>query len=346
MKKTLLALSVVGALCASSAFATEYQYEVTPTIGGVMPEGNLDLDDQLSAGLRLGHNLKDTWFNQVELALEYAPEIKVEGTGGEDVDIFRGSVNFIKDIPVLDSMSLYGLVGAGVELLSDNYRYNNDRMFAAYGAGMKYSFTDALAVKLEARHAVKLNASHKEYTQNNLFYTLGLSYAFGEASKPAPIAPPPPPVVEQKIVEEKVVGDSDGDGVLDNVDECPNTPRGVAVNKKGCPVTISMHINFNFDKAVVLPKYDAPIGQVADFMGKFPAYKVMLEGYTDSIGSEAYNMKLSDKRSAAVAQALKAKGVDASRISTAGYGEAKPVASNKTKEGRAQNRRVDAVFSY
>ncbi len=88
------------------------------------------------------------------------------------------------------------------------------------------------------------------------------------------------------------------------------------------------------------------INQVADFMVKYPVYSVMLEGYTDSTGPEAYNLKLSDRRAAAVAKSLKTKGVDPKKISTVGYGESNPVASNKTKEGRAQNRRVDAVFSY
>ncbi len=348
-KKTLLALSVVGALFTSSAVANDYEYEITPTFGGVMPEGNLDLDDQLSYGLRIGKNLHQSWFNQVELALEYAPRVDVEKTGGQHVNIFRGSVNLIKDIPLLNRLSLYGLVGAGGEILNHNLRDNNDRLFVDYGAGLKYRFTDRLATKLEARHAIKLNAAPDEYTQNNLFYTLGLSYAFGGnnhvAYKPKKIESANA-VDGGEVVEEVAAGDDDRDGVVNNMDECPNTPKGVAVDDKGCPVTVSLHINFNTGKSNIAPRYDAEIGQVAKFMNKFPAYKVTLEGYTDSVGSKANNLKLSDRRSASVAKALKKKGVKANRISTVGYGESNPVASNKTKAGRAENRRVDAVFSY
>ncbi len=341
-KKTFLALSVAGALVATTATASEYEYEITPTIGGVMTEGNIGTEDHLSYGLRLGKNLHQSWFDQVELALDYAPGVDYENSD-EDTNIFRGAINLIKDMPVYNSLSAYGLVGAGGEWVSNELGRSHDRIFVNYGAGLKYSFTDRFAAKLEARDAIKLNADSDDWAQHNLLYTLGLSYSFGNAASAAPaVAAAVAPAVQKTAV----AGDDDGDGVMNNMDECPNTPANVAVDAKGCAVTISLHVNFDFGKSTVLPKYDSEIGKVADFMKKYPVYKVSLEGYTDSIGSAAKNMKLSDKRSAAVAKVLEAKGVDADRISTAGYGESNPVASNKTKEGRAENRRVEAVFSY
>ena len=86
------------------------------------------------------------------------------------------------------------------------------------------------------------------------------------------------------------------------------------------------------------------IKTVANFMGENPDYSVILEGHTDSTGSAAYNQKLSERRAAAVAGALQNFGVDAGKISSVGYGESQPIATNATKEGRAQNRRVDAKF--
>lgn len=343
MKKVLLTLSVVAAMAASSLSAVEYEYEITPTVGGVMPEGNLDIDDQLYFGLIFGKRISDAWFDQFQLGVEYAPGVDYD-IGNEDTGIIRGTLNFVKYFPITDSFSIYGLVGFGGEHLTNNQFGNNNRFFVDYGAGLKYNFTDQLALKLEARHGIKLNASPENSTQNNLFYSLGLSYAFGEVSAaPAPVKEE---VVEEVVVKEVKDGDDDGDGVLNSVDECPNTPAGVPVDAKGCPLTISLHVNFNFDKANVLPKYIPEVKKVANFMSKYPVYKVMLEGYTDSTGPEDYNMKLSDRRAAAVAKSLEKLGVSGDKISTAGYGESKPVASNKTKEGRAENRRVDAVFSY
>ncbi|MBS9778711.1 MAG: OmpA family protein [Campylobacteraceae bacterium] len=349
MKKMLTNISLAVALASSMACATEYEFDVTPVIGGVIPEGNLDLDDQLYYGLKVGQKI-DGLFDKVEFGIEHAPKVAVDYTGGKEVDILRLNLNLLKNFYVSGGFSTYGLVGVGFEALSDNYRYNNDRPYVDYGLGMRYGFTDRLSLVGEVRHGIKVNANPRDFTQNNLFYSLGFSYAFGEIEQ-AVVPPKPKPVEVKKVVpvvvEEKVVDrDDDKDGVLNSVDECPNTPAGVPVDAKGCAKTISLHINFNFDKANILPQYDNQINSVANFMTKYPVYKVMLEGYTDSIGSEKYNMKLSDKRSSAVAKALKAKGVSAKRISTVGYGEAKPVSTNMTKEGRAKNRRVDAVFSY
>ena len=80
-------------------------------------------------------------------------------------------------------------------------------------------------------------------------------------------------------------------------------------------------------------------------MGENPSYRVVLSGHTDSVGTEAYNQKLSEKRANAVAKALEELGVSADKITSIGYGELKPIASNKTKEGRAENRRVEARFN-
>ncbi len=346
MKKSLLAISAATALFTSSAVAADYNFEFTPVIGGVMPEKNLDIDDHGLVGFRIGKNLQNSYFSQIEVGFDVAPRVKVDYTSGKKVDIYRGLIHLVKDIPLSKSFSFYGLVGAGAEALSDNWRDNNDRMFIDYGLGVKYKFTDRLALKAELTHEVKLNADEDHYTNNIGLFTLGLSYTFGETAQ-APVEKVV--VVEEKPVVEEVVvvaGDDDGDGVANNMDECPNTPAGVPVDAKGCPQTISLHVNFNFNKANVLPKYDAQISKVADFMVKYPVYNVMLEGYTDSTGPEAYNLKLSDKRAASVAKELKKKGVEEKKISTVGYGESNPVASNKTREGRAQNRRVDAVFSY
>jgi len=142
--------------------------------------------------------------------------------------------------------------------------------------------------------------------------------------------------------------DDDNDGVPNDIDQCPNTPAGVVVDERGCEKVIvlrDLDVNFAFDSYKVGPKYAAEIKKVADFMGEHPDYKVVLAGHTDSVGAEAYNQKLSEKRAKAVADVLAGYGVSEDKISTVGYGELKPIATNKTKEGRAQNRRVEATFN-
>jgi len=146
--------------------------------------------------------------------------------------------------------------------------------------------------------------------------------------------------------------DSDGDGVYDHLDKCPNTPRGLAVDYKGCPlpikdrVTIELLVKFDFDRAVVKPEFHDHLKAVANFMKTYPNTTVRLEGYTDNVGTEAYNLSLSVRRTESVKAYLVEKfGIAGSRLTTRGLGEAKPVATNDTMAGRRQNRRVVAEIS-
>ena len=149
----------------------------------------------------------------------------------------------------------------------------------------------------------------------------------------APVVAPAPPL------------DSDGDGVPDSLDKCPDTPKGEMVDKDGCPPKLTLHINFDFDKAVIKPEFDLDLKRAADFiqMNSQVPY-ILIEGYTDSVGNDAYNLKLSERRAEAVKQYLVDKyGIDPNRLIARGGGESNPVASNSTEEGRAQNRRVEII---
>jgi len=119
--------------------------------------------------------------------------------------------------------------------------------------------------------------------------------------------------------------------------------RGVAAAKE---VSMELLVEFDTGKAVVKPKYHKEIKKAADFMKEYPDTTVVIEGYTDNVGKEAANVKLSLQRADSIkAYLVKKFGIDSSRIKTIGYGPNKPIASNATKEGRQKNRRVMAVFS-
>lgn len=109
-------------------------------------------------------------------------------------------------------------------------------------------------------------------------------------------------------------------------------------------VSIEMRVFFDTDKAIIQPQYFSRVADVAAFMAEHGNASTIIEGHTDSTASDAYNQKLSERRAQAVQTLLVNQyGVDPSRITTIGYGESKPVASNATKEGRQLNRRVIAV---
>jgi OmpA-OmpF porin, OOP family len=109
----------------------------------------------------------------------------------------------------------------------------------------------------------------------------------------------------------------------------------------------TIDIEFDFDKAIVKPKYHDEIKKFADVMKDYPDLKVTIEGHTDNIGGKAYNENLSMRRSKSIMKYMVDKfGIDASRLTAKGYGMSKPIASNKTAAGRQKNRRVEAAVDY
>ena len=96
-----------------------------------------------------------------------------------------------------------------------------------------------------------------------------------------------------------------------------------------------------FDSATVKPGLYSEIDRIGNIMINYPQTSILVEGYTDSVGSEEYNMKLSNRRATAVRDLLVNKGVSSTRIRAIGYGETLPVATNDTPEGRQRNRRVE-----
>lgn len=219
-----------------------------------------------------------------------------------------------------------------------------------FGFGLKSYITERFSFRFEIN-----NTRYEETKEHDSQVWFGLSYLFGGAG-PAPAveveddveepAPAPAPVAP---VAPAALKDSDGDGVYDNADQCPNTPAGRKVDAKGCEqvlqekVSIKLNVLFDTNKADIKPESAAEIKRVADFMTEYPTTKVVIEGHTDSVGSNELNKSLSERRAKAIADSLvRDHGIEAGRVSSVGYGEERPLADNATAEGRAQNRRVTA----
>ncbi|MFT5449885.1 MAG: OOP family OmpA-OmpF porin [Gammaproteobacteria bacterium] len=140
--------------------------------------------------------------------------------------------------------------------------------------------------------------------------------------------------------------DSDGDGVPDSLDKCPNTAAGAKVDKNGCPpagdtLAIVTNVNFNFDSATIRSDSEAKLDRVVSILKTNKKVRVRIEGHTDSTGPEGYNQGLSYRRAEAVKGYLAGKGIKGSSLSVVGFGEAKPLVSNRSRAGRAVNRRVE-----
>jgi len=153
-------------------------------------------------------------------------------------------------------------------------------------------------------------------------------------------------------------GDADGDGVPDSRDKCPDTPKGVTVDAAGCPIVavvvvetvvvkeetiVVRDVHFEFNSAKLTAADKDKLNVIAARLKKDAANaQLKVTGYTDSVGSDSYNLKLSKERAHSVVEYLIDSGIPRSQfVSVAGAGESNTVASNHTPEGRAQNRRTE-----
>ena len=184
---------------------------LSPMIGGYVFDKDQDLDDDIAYGLGLGYNITTRLAAEVMLNYVATDEWK----HGEDVDLYAYHLSGLYHFNPDGVFVPYLAVGAGAltQHQESGGKWNTDWLING-GGGFKFFLTEALALRGDVRYMYPL-----EPGRNNLLYTLGLTFAFG-GEEEAEAAPP---------------ADSDGDGVIDFLDNCPNTPAGVAVDESGCP---------------------------------------------------------------------------------------------------------------
>lgn len=323
MKKLLLCLGLASVLLGAD---NNVKFEITPTLNYNYFEGNLDMDNRYAPGVRLGYHFDDFWLDQLELGLEYYSDVKYTNST-LTTDITRTYLSAIKGIDLGEKFYFYGLAGGGYEDFSKGAFDNKSGGFGHYGAGLKFRLSDSLALRLETRDQISFhNANHSWVS------TLGISFGFG-AKREKVVAEQ----VKEVAIEPRVAAPVQS--------QCPAEPReGAMLDENGCEKTISFEGHFGFDKVDINPAFEEKIKEIAQILDENARYDTILEGHTDNIGSRAYNQKLSERRAESVAKELEKFGVDKDRIQTVGYGQDKPRSSNDTKEGRADNRRVDAKF--
>ncbi|OHD98410.1 MAG: hypothetical protein A3K14_01770 [Sulfurimonas sp. RIFCSPLOWO2_12_FULL_36_74] len=349
MKKLLL---IPALLAGSMAIAQDYKYEVTPVVGHNIAEGNLDLENQTLVGAEFQYNGCNALLK---------PELSVLYTDADyknsaiSTDIYRIALNGVHEYDAIGMFTPLSKIGVGYETIDKHLAQNKDSVFVDAGVGAKIPFTDAIALKLEAVYMLKNNDNRWD---SNLALLAGVNFAFGpkaQAAAPA-IVPVPTPAPEPKPepkpepapapkpapVAAPVDGDNDKDGVLNSVDKCPTTPAGHKVDSDGCSVLVNLHVNFDTASYKVGDAYKSKVKEFADFLKEMPNYDAKIVGHTDSVGSDKSNQTLSENRANAVKNLIIKEGVDANRVTSKGMGEKAPTTTNATKEGKAENRRIEA----
>lgn len=229
-------------------------------------------------------------------------------------------------IPLGENAELYATVqGGGFTGLSGRLTQTSPGFLA--GGGVDFYLTDHVAVGVFGRWNRAYQAPRPTFLEglaaedqgpSDARWAVGgitMKYRFNAPAAPPP-PPPPPPVVAQ----------------------APPPPPPPAKKK-----IVLRGVNFDFDKATLRPDATRILDEAVETLKAEPDVEVLIVGHTDSVGSEAYNLKLSERRARAVRDYLVRKGISAARLRVKGMGESQPVASNDTADGRAQNRRVELL---
>lgn len=391
----LAGLAALGGAMANAAEMPER--EAGLLLGGGWADEDLvgSKDDEVNPlfGLRYGQHLNDNFNFFGDLV--YGPyDGNRAGVGDADVTTLRGGLEWLFSRQQKHNWFLSG----GLGLMNVNTDGNVDftRPMASLGLGQAWE----VGVNDAFRWEVRADQSFGNDTLPNAGLTnfqalLGYSWGLG-----APLDSDGDGVANRqdqcpntpkgaKVDAKGCPLDSDGDGVFDGLDKCPDTPAGVKVNADGCPLDsdgdgipdyldkcptvpapgtadgcpppvvepeptpaaepaaprkLTLEgVNFDSDSARLRPESLTILGNAAATLKEWGEVKVEVAGHTDSVNSDAYNLRLSQRRAEAVRAYLIKEGVAAERLTAKGYGESSPVADNKTAAGRAKNRRVELV---
>jgi OmpA-OmpF porin, OOP family len=361
MKRNILVGLLLACTAVGSAAADDTDHSVTDGTGAwyisplaqytFLDHGRIS-KDHAGYDLAVGSNFAPNWAAEINGSIG---SFKIPNSGAsQQLDAY--SLDFLyKFLP--DSLFRPYLVAGGGGMLDRVGGGLTDHRagFAEAGAGFLVGLgPQNTSTRLQFRAEGKYR---KEFLAANAFnprdpgdtvVSAGLLLMFGAPTPPPPPpareAPPPspPPTPAPPPPPPPPPPDSDGDGVPDSIDQCPNTPKGDRVDAVGCTIKDEIkleRVHFATDSAVVLPDSQATLDYGVATLKRYPKMVIEVRGHTDSTGSKQHNQVLSQRRAESVMHYLKEHGVTNS-MTAKGYGEELPIASNKTAEGRQQNRRV------
>ncbi|MFT3906323.1 MAG: OmpA family protein [Steroidobacteraceae bacterium] len=355
-KSSLFAAATLAALAAAGAQAGAPvgSYYIAPEGLWVNPDNDIaGAREDTNFHVALGTALSQGWDAELGYAETNHDSPQVGKVAIRGVDLTFNRV-FNRD------GAISPFIGFGITALTTKFRdtnFDSNNPGGKLGAGLTADLFGGQSwkVQLLGEAGSRLDKIQRiDGLKWDTYAGLGLRLAFGGAAPvvaAAPLpAPPPAPVVAAPPAPPAPVAappapplDSDHDGVPDSADRCPNTPAGDKVDAVGCGLTVKLEVNFDTNSATIRPDSYGELDRFVQFLNEVPSAHGTLEGHTDSVGSDAYNLKLSQARADAVKAYVVGKGVSGSRLETRGYGESQPVADNKTADGRAQNRRVQFV---
>ncbi len=359
---TVLALVASGSVRAGQPEGSWY---LAPGVHAMWMDDQRSVDDDWAANLAFGKAVNKYWNIEADAWLG-----KFDGAGGNDLEITSFGVNALAVFYRESRISPFILIGGGAQEDNPDLTSNSTNPYVDLGAGVLWTLghSQDCSSGMILRGEIRGRNDFVGGQQDRLVdYMAGLKLQFywggntclAEEAPPLPPPPPPPAPVDSDgdgVTDNldrcpgtpagapvDTVGcelDGDGDGVPDSRDKCPGTPRGDKVDTVGCSLTRKLEVFFDNDSSKLKPESFKDLDLAVEFLKAVPSATGIIEGHTDSNGSDGYNQRLSEQRAKAVRDYIISMGIDPSRLEARGLGESQPVAENSTPEGRAQNRRV------
>jgi OOP family OmpA-OmpF porin len=301
--KTIIWSTSVGLMLCLMCFTGNAGAEIkpgaitlTPTVGGYVFEGNQDIENTMTFGVSLGYYLDEHWateavFNYIDTKLDSSTYSVKRDT---NVYLYHADVLY----HFMPAKKFVPYIAAGVGGITiDTERAGDDRDFAFnYGGGVKYFIEENVAFRGDVRHIVSSGE-----TNNNLQYTIGLTFAFGgEKTKKMPVEVP---------------------RVVKAPEKAPEKAAVVTPEPKVIVLTLE-DVHFDFDKSTLTPQARTILKRNIRLLKDNPDARIIIAGYTSASGTDDYNQKLSERRAKVVKDYLVTEGVvSPERLSTIGYGE-------------------------
>lgn len=338
----LIAVAMLGG-GVSTVYAQDGSWYLAPRVGVNFSDSNRDTDSSLYTGLGIGWWVSPNFAVDAEIAhndADFQNDSFRAGHEWESVSLgVTGRWFFGDQGSAWRPYVLGGLGAVRHAAYSGTVQHDGWDPMATVGGGIQYNFNERVALRgeLAARYDHDNNSLRGQFPGAGDYnhyvdgiVSVGLTIGFGgaAAAEPEPAAAPPPP---------------------------PPPPEAATEEPAATPVVIDLRgVNFKFDRPRlnekdITPSLQEPtadsiaiLDQAVDVLSRNPNVRVELDGHTDSIGSDEYNQKLSERRAQIVYDYLTSHGVNASQISgVKGFGESNPIDTNDTKEGRARNRRTE-----
>jgi OOP family OmpA-OmpF porin len=347
---------LVGAIAATAALSGVARADddtgawyVAPMAQWWRLDSDRDAKNNAAGQLALGGNVSRNWALEVEGA---AGEFSTPT--GHKLSLQKLTVDGLYKFLPDSTVHPYLIFGAGG--MQDHLSgYKDTGTFEGEaGAGVLLDLGPKMgSTRWQARAELKYQHEFSDVTASSsdvgdIVASIGVQFSFGIPTPPPPAAPPPPPPVAAAplppppLPPPPVDGDDDQDGVPNSIDKCPNTPRGDKVDAYGCtikPEIILEGVNFATDSADLIPESDYVLEYAVKTLKRNPDLVVEVAGYTDSRGTVKHNLILSQHRAESVLKYLQDHGVT-NTLNAKGYGKEHPIASNETKDGQLENRRV------